>query len=98
LDSTGIIKASLKIPVPMPVSIDDTDIPFIEDDNAEVIQQQLHHHHHILRAHQPQLISIGRGRSGSTESTSFVRQSMTNTPGSSLAASPLSKFCIYNPD
>jgi len=56
LERSGIITASLKIPVPL--NIDDTDIPFIEDD-------ELHPH--------GRLVQRSRGRSASTDSSAVAR-------------------------
>lgn len=62
LESSGIITASLKIPVPVPLNIDDSDIPYIEDENnmdggggstSSLHPYQHHHHlHHLVHHHQ----------------------------------------------
>jgi len=52
LESSGVITASLKIPVPVPLNIDDSDIPYIEDEHLEGAIHHLHHHHQYLH-HQP---------------------------------------------
>ncbi|CAL8134686.1 unnamed protein product [Orchesella dallaii] len=52
LESSGVITASLKIPVPVPLNIDDSDIPYIEDEHLEGATHHLHHHHQYIH-HQP---------------------------------------------
>lgn len=88
--------------MPVPLNIDDTDIPYIEDDSSDIIQQLLHHHHPPLHSQVVSLVNapqsgnvsgVGRGRSGSGDSniTGLVRQSGSATPASSHG-SPMSKY------
>jgi hypothetical protein len=89
LESSGVITASLKIPVPVPLNIDDTDIPFIEDDHHDGLHSShshaFHHHQRLQQQQQSGMSPRTRGRSASTDSSAVARTA-SSTPISKSSA------------